>query len=258
MALRFLRYLVRIWDWWLSQQPEAERVGLKLPAIFPMVLAQRESPWRQPVDFASLVDIPESLEALFAKYFPQFSYWVYDVTEQDDAMLREQAMFGLVVLLLKYARQPDLWHRLAGWVQLMKEVQQAKDGLSALKAMFRYVLSVSRQAPSAEVLDHIARHVHSEVQEDIVTYAQQLREQGKQEGREEMREEMRAQAQQMRAREEQRLRTMLQIKFSTLTAEAEQRISNASLDQLDAWTIALLQVDTLEALFTEHAEDQTP
>jgi len=138
MALRLLRYMVRIWDWWLSKQPEANRTGLKLPPIFPMVLAQGEHPWGQPVDLASLVDIPESLEALFAEYFPRISYWVYDVTEQDDVLLREQAMFGLAVLLMKYARQPALCLRLDGVITRVKAVQQTKDRLAAPKEMLRY------------------------------------------------------------------------------------------------------------------------
>ena len=62
LALRLLRYMVRIWEAWLKQHPAPAR----LPVILPIVLAQNAEVWELSPRFASLLDLPAGCEEALA------------------------------------------------------------------------------------------------------------------------------------------------------------------------------------------------
>ena len=66
LALRLLRYMVRIWEEFLREQPEATQ----LPVIVPVVLAQNAKRWKLSPEFLPLLDIPAELADEAAPLFP--------------------------------------------------------------------------------------------------------------------------------------------------------------------------------------------
>jgi hypothetical protein len=78
MPLRMLRYVVRLWEQWLREHPEASRV----PLILPVVLHHSDEGWRASPELRSVLDAsPEMLEATRA-LVPHFTFVLDDVSAQ--------------------------------------------------------------------------------------------------------------------------------------------------------------------------------
>jgi hypothetical protein len=70
LALRLLRYMVRVWEACLKQQP----TPASLPVILPIVLAQNAEVWDISPRFASLLDLPAGCEKALSPFVPDFTF----------------------------------------------------------------------------------------------------------------------------------------------------------------------------------------
>jgi len=70
LALRLLRYMVRIWEGLLKEGPELRG----LPVILPVVLAQNAEVWPAEPQFSALLDLPAELAGVFAPFIPDFAF----------------------------------------------------------------------------------------------------------------------------------------------------------------------------------------
>src|SRR5687768_3415913 len=138
MALRMLRYEVKIWDAWLTENPHAKRI----PAILPVVLHHSPEGWTAAVAFEALLDVDEELLAVIAPYVPRFQFVLDDISAASDEDLRGRAMTALGRLVLwcfRYSRTPEEFvRRIGGWVDLVREVRRAPNGVEALKRIYSY------------------------------------------------------------------------------------------------------------------------
>ena len=76
MAFRLLRYMVRLWDRWLTGHPGAPR----LPAIFPLVVHHSRRGWTAPVSFHELMALSPAALRASAELLPDFRYLVDDLS----------------------------------------------------------------------------------------------------------------------------------------------------------------------------------
>ena len=77
LALRLLRYMVRIWESVLSKPPPGSSLKSavpRLPVIFPVVLAQNGSVWKLQPNFINLFDLPAGLESSLQPFIPDFTF----------------------------------------------------------------------------------------------------------------------------------------------------------------------------------------
>jgi hypothetical protein len=70
MPLRMLRYLMRIWDRWLEENPKAKR----LPMIVPLVVYQGSRRWTYPVELSELLDVDPETARLAGDFLPRFRF----------------------------------------------------------------------------------------------------------------------------------------------------------------------------------------
>lgn len=70
IALRLLKYLVRVWEQHIQQNPGTK----KLPPIIPVVLAQDNEKWKVPTQFSELLEIPEGIKDSVNGFLPSFTY----------------------------------------------------------------------------------------------------------------------------------------------------------------------------------------
>src|SRR5262249_18262858 len=128
MAFRLLRYLVRIWERWLTEHPEAKA----LPAIVPIVLYHGDQPWVAPTSFEALFDVPEAVRPALAPHLVRFAYLIDDLSEVPEDVLRARAMTALgrlVGMCFKYARtHADLIDILGRWADVVREAVDAPNG----------------------------------------------------------------------------------------------------------------------------------
>lgn len=231
MAFRMLRYMVRIWERWRAEHGEHAR----LPCIVPIVLYHGEGPWSAARSFDALHDVPDDVRSQASPHLVRFDYIVDDLSSIPDEELRARAMTALaklVALCFKYSRRhTTFWAALRGWMDLAKEVISTPHGIEALAKVMRYVLEVSDRITEAQVHGLLETAVGEQAKDAIMTTAERMR---------------------WRAAETAKRETLLRqlrLRFGgDVTPQAEQRVTNASMEQLDRWLDRVIPAASLREL----------
>ena len=143
------------------------------------------------------------------------------------------ALARICLWCLRHAREPEvLVERLGAWVDLVREVRRALDGVAAVVLIMRYILEVSAPAQPDVLVARLAAATGGEAKEEIVTAADQLREQGRQRGLEQASRDI--------------LLDLLHERFDPLPDTAIARVAAASLAQLREWSKRVLKAPTLD------------
>jgi Putative transposase, YhgA-like len=271
LAFRLLRYQVRIWENWRSERKDARL----LPMIMPIVMYHGVTPWSEPRLFDAMVDVPAGVRSAVAPYLVQFAYLLIDLSEITDDELRSGAMqtalAKLATICLKHARtSEDFIKVLIRWMDVVREVARAANGMHALAQVLCYILEVNDHVERRALEALLEREIGPEAKEAVMTAGQQLREEGRQEGREEGRQEGREEGRQ-EGREEGRqegrqegrregvhegerlmLLRVLRRRFgAAVDAAIEERVMGASIEMLDVWIDRMLSAPTLSELLTD-------
>ena len=242
MAERMLSYQERIWGRWRADHPKAKT----LPMILPIVMYHGASPWSEPRSFDALIDVPAGLRPAVEPYLVRFTYLLLDLSQISDEELRAGAMrtalAKLVAMCFKYARtHADFLQILGRWMDVVREVILAPNGLEALAQVMRYILEVNEHVRPEALQKLLERDLGPEAKDAIMTAGQQLIEQGIAQGIEQGR----------RRFQESLLRLLRQRFGGAVTPQVEQRIATASLDQIEAWLARVVPSATLAELFAD-------
>lgn len=238
MAFRLLRYLVRIWERWLNDHPNAKA----LPAIVPIVLYHGAEPWSVPLAFEALCGVPESVRPALAPHLVRFAYLIDDLSEIPDDRLRTRVMSGLgrlVEACFKHARtRADLLDILAGWADVVRDVIRAPSGLEALELLMRYILVVNDHVDRETLQTFLERVAGPEAKDIIMTAGERLIQQGEERG--------------FQKGERALLLRLLRKRFGNqVDAEIEQRLALASAEQIAVWAERVLSAPTLAELLAD-------
>jgi predicted transposase/invertase (TIGR01784 family) len=242
IAYRLLRYQVRIWEDWLAKHPKAKA----LPTIIPVVMYHGLTPWSEPRIFDALLDVPASVRPAVAPYLVQFAYLLNDLSEISDDELRDGALMTalakLVAMCFKHARTRENFIKiLIRWMDVVREVAQAPNGLKALAQVLCYILEVNDHVGEEELKQLLEREIGPEAKEAIVTAGQQLIEQGRQQGIEQSRQRL----------QDLLLRLLRQRFGDEVNAHIEHHVATASVDQIETWTTRVLSAATLAELLAD-------
>lgn len=90
-SLQLLRYMTQIWS--LSVRQNRAFVP-----ILPIVVYHGQAEWRLPLNFADLFDLPQPLR----EFFPDFRYWLVDLSSMDDADIKGEVLAQVALLTLKH------------------------------------------------------------------------------------------------------------------------------------------------------------
>jgi predicted transposase/invertase (TIGR01784 family) len=183
MAYRLLRYQDRIWEHWRADHPKAKT----LPMIIPIVMYHGVTPWSEPRSFEALLDVPAGVRPAVEPYLVRFTYLLLDLSEMSDDELRDGAMrtalARLAAMCFKHARtSADIVHILGRWMDVVREVARAPNGLAALAQVMRYILEVNQQVRPEALQALLEREIGPETKDTIVTAGQELIEQGRKQG----------------------------------------------------------------------------
>ncbi|MBK8259680.1 MAG: Rpn family recombination-promoting nuclease/putative transposase [Polyangiaceae bacterium] len=258
LPFRQLKYLVRLWDKWLQEHPNATH----LPIVIPMVLCHGQTPWTYPLQLKQLVNIPAELDPLVSDFVPTFRVLADDLATVSDDELRTRAMseFSKITLwCLKTATSTQELLRTADlWQAHFHALLQSRNGIAAMSIVFRYMLSV-HEASQTEVLPRLAKILKMEDKNIMPSIAEHLIAKGKKFGIEKGRKEgikLGREEGVKQGREEgveQGHRTLLlrqlQLKFGTVDAPRLARIERASRTDLETWAERILTANTLSEVF---------
>jgi hypothetical protein len=233
MAWRVLRYMVRIWDRVLDERAGTAR---GLPFVLPMVLYNGERRWTVAEAFEALFPldrIAEAVRAPLLERVPRFRYVLQDLSVLPDDALRGMVLREAVLLAFKHARTATWW-TLRAWLDLLLRVAAEPDGLHAVEALWRYVLTVASGPPPEEVRAYLVARLTPEGQRLIMGYGEQLIEQGRQEGRQEG--------------EARLLLMLLRHRFGELADDVVARIEAATEAEIEVWVKRAVDAANLEAV----------
>ncbi len=241
MAFRLLRYQLRIWERWWADHPKAR----KLPAIVPMVLYHGAAQWQEARSFEDLLEVPHGLRPALESYLVRCAYLLHDLSHASEDELRERvwtAVAKLTAVLFQKARSDsDMIALLGRWMNVLREVAAAPNGLDALAQLLRYILEVNEHTTPDELQTLLERELGPGTKETIMTAAQRLREEGRLEARE-----------QELQRGRLLLLRMVQQRFGNqLEPHAEQRLRTATFEQLETWSLRILTAASLAELFAD-------
>lgn len=150
MPFRVLRYMVRIWDRWLTDRQLRGERPKSLPAILPIVLVHAAGGWTAPVSMQDLYAVPADVLPAVLRHLPCFELVLDDLSQQTDGQIRAKAEVGLgllALLLMRHSRDgADLLDRLGEWTDVWRAVSSAPDGTQALRMALRYVALAAEPA----------------------------------------------------------------------------------------------------------------
>lgn len=175
MRFRLLKYCCRIWDMSFRVYPEQRA----LRAIVPLVLYQGERSWSYSREFADL--FAESVRVWPG--VPRFAHTLIDQSGMQPAEVQGTLKMQLMQVLLLAAAHPA-----ADW---MGEVARLLGTLAALPPsgglnyvrIFVVYLLATQDPAAVQAFQDVLRHQAPTVGEDLMTYAQELRQEGRREGR---------------------------------------------------------------------------
>jgi len=247
MVLRVLGFSVRIWerDWATMAPPR------RLRPIVPLVLYHGRDRWTAATTLAELfMPGTEGVPGLLG-LMPTFEMQLCDLArESDEALARKvpPVVVRLILLALRDVRDfEDALRWFARHLRLMVAVLAAPGGLAAFEVLLRYVYEVTETRPEGlwAMLQSATPTEHAEA---IMSTAERLREEGRKQGIErgiERGRELGIEQGHREGRAESLLR-MLALRFGSVPAEAERKVREAPVAQLDRWAERLLTAPTLD------------
>ena len=171
LALRLLRYMVRIWETCLKQQP----TPIRLPVILPIVLAQNAEVWELSPRFASLLDVPTGCEAALRPFIPDFTFRLIQLAALPFAAIRGTPAGIMTLRVMKAERVAQLLADPVWDEALLIQLPQ-----QTLELLLRYVLHADiDKAAFARKLNAITQ---TELQNNAMSLAEQLRQEGLEKG----------------------------------------------------------------------------
>jgi len=176
VAFQLLRYMVRIWEEMLREQPEA---GLR--PIIPLVLYHGRTQWHVHQNFGALLQGPEALRI----YWPEFNYELYDLTRYRDEELVGAAMLQVTLQVMKHVFTGELAQRLPGILRLLQELARQRSGLEFLYTVLRYVSQSGRNVTAEDIHQAVITVFPEEGAVLMATAAEQWIERGKEQGKQE-------------------------------------------------------------------------
>jgi hypothetical protein len=247
MAFRLLRYLVRIWEAFLVEHPESER----LPAILPVVVHHSPRGWTGATDLCSLIDSDPDTLALLVGYIPQFRFVLDDVSHADDRALRGRSLTAVAaagLMLLSRGRAPHLLDELRRWSDVFGQVAAARNGVEALSAFLEYTFRVGEVLP--EDLRRLALEIGPAAAEAYMTAAQKLTEESYARGRAEgeAKGEAKGKAEGEAKGKAELLIRQLGLRFGALSDATRAKILTAGPEHLDVWAERVITGRSLEEI----------
>ena len=248
-SLRLLTYMVRIWEWWQKDHPNAK----KLPIVLPFVLYHGQQPWKGSLEFFDLIDVEVDQREKFRAFIPNFRFLLTDLTHTPDEGILGGPACKLTLHAFKWAKNPDLDKAFRTWHKLFEGViSTPAQGWLFLEVVLRYLaeegegLGPKTMVEILSKVDRKAGEIAMTIKEQLIQEGIRIGEQkgiaiGKAEGIAKGKTEGKSAS----------LLTIVHLKFGPLSDEVKERIEAATEADLDTWLQRVLFVSTLDELFLD-------
>ncbi|MCB9539970.1 MAG: Rpn family recombination-promoting nuclease/putative transposase [Myxococcales bacterium] len=244
VPVRFLRAKAYFLERWIADHPEADRV----PPVIPVLLHHGRQPWPGPTRYRDVVEVADADRALVEPYVTDFRILLVDLaaTGRDEELWQhafEQsttALCRLTLLMLQHAPDnPGLVALMREHLGLWQQVLEAPSGMDAFLAVLRYIQTVNRHVDTDEMRGFVVEVAGAEAEELVMGKTiGELKQEWQDEGREQGLAQGLARS----------LLKLITLRFGAPDAQTEARVRAASIEQLEAWTDAILTAPDLATL----------
>ncbi|NCD35496.1 MAG: Rpn family recombination-promoting nuclease/putative transposase [Spartobacteria bacterium] len=234
ISLQLLRYLLEIWELYRKQHKNTKT----LPLIIPIVVYHGK-PKGQSVRLMELIDLPDPG---LAAYIPDFDLAFYDFSPETDAAIKGEIWLRLVLHCLQVKNTPEDLDKLVQIIYLFSKLDNEAPALQWMSVIFRYLLQVVDIEPDV-LQDLVTQSLSAGKEEMLMTVAERLEKRGEARGL------LEGEAKGRNAI----LSRLLSKRFglNTLDIRMQERLRNATPEQLDRWAERILDAKTLEEVFEE-------
>lgn len=245
IAYRLLHTMDLIWAGALADGSERNT----LPLIVPIVLSHTRSRWTAPAQMQELVGGPDALPGSVRDKVPAMTYFLFDLSSMTDMQIvstATTASLRLFLLILRNIRNPDLMDVLRQWHRLLLEVVEEPTGLRVIELLLTYLAKAVEDMTQEKLMEvgEMAGPAAAIVVDSLAwKWMEEGREEGRKEGREEGREEGRRQGC------EHMLLNMLNARFGRVPEDVRRRVSQATVEDLVAWSERLFAAGSLDEVF---------
>ena len=174
MPVRVLKYTCNIIDQHIKEVGK-KKIPLKIPLIVPMVIYHGNKPWTYSTNINDLIGAPKNLvDTYFLKPFT-----LIDLSKIDDEILKKKTWAGVMELTLKDIFKRDMLPYLTGIVTLLKQLERTDKVF--VENVLIYILD--RGEINKEELTYLIKNEFSkDIEDKIMTVAEQLKAEGMKEG----------------------------------------------------------------------------
>ena len=178
--LQLLQYMIKIWQQFIKKQGKKKEA---LPIIIPILICHGQQSWSKDTAWFSSQMAGPVKE--LSDYIPDFKFDLHDLNHLTDDQIKGTIMARVVMLLFKYAFEPDFLEKLPGILSLMNNLVEKKTGLEYFETVLRYLFGILDNV-SAETIKEIAEQAISAKTggELVMTLAEQLYKEGELKGEE--------------------------------------------------------------------------
>jgi predicted transposase YdaD len=224
MPLRLLGYLVNFHNQWLRENPGARH----LPPVIPMVLHSGSGRWTVPCRFSELMKIPDQLRETLSPLLVDFEHLLLDLSQvemEEMEQIGDEIVARTMLMLLKAAADDEMGGWLDAHAASFTDILSQQDGRGALNAFLRYLCRSASGIKLSTVREKLATLHSPQIEEEMMTIADELMLQGEKKGRKEGRSEGRSEG--LRVGRIQMLEELLGRKTTptdTLTRKSESEL----------------------------------
>ncbi len=173
-GFQLLRYIVKIWELFLKQNKEAE----KLPPVIPIVLYHGKEKWDIKTQFISLVEAPADLKP----YIPDFKYNLQDISHMSRKMIKGSLILRSLILSLKYVKSPEIVRQVWEICRLLSKMQDRGKAIEFLETLAAYLLSSTRHLKEKDMIEAYTENFKEDGGDFMQTVADGWLKEGRKEG----------------------------------------------------------------------------
>jgi len=204
--------------------------------ILPLVLYHGAAPFTLARRFGDEFALTAEQQALLRPYLPDFTYLLYDLSDWRPPSEPPLALQVFLEALRSAASgDPERTRRL---LDLAVRLYGERNGARIVHALLTYLFHVTPLAP--DTVRDLLTHSRPELENAMLTAAQQLYERGHREG------------------EAKLLREQLEYKFGALPKRIQQRLAEADEADLRTWSLRLLTATALDEVFPKTPRRRSP
>ncbi|MFH0926046.1 MAG: Rpn family recombination-promoting nuclease/putative transposase [bacterium] len=180
ISFRLLRYMVKVWELEIKQQPKLDM----LSPIVPLLLYHGKERWNISNRFSRIVSLGDREELKL--YVPDFTYNLYDFSSDSSIQIKGEIILRVCLELFRHIFDNNLSQTEKTFSLLKSLSLKERSALEFIEAVFRYLISTREDATLEELNEIVEKTISSkEAGGAIMTVAEQLIEKGREEGREE-------------------------------------------------------------------------